>query len=1181
MNEQTTYNALVVGAGISGIRAALDLAQENRRVLIVDKRPAMGGILSQLDFQFPSNHCGMCKMLPLVRRDQGSQFCLRKGLFHENIDLVLSAELSGLSGEPGNFAVKIHEKPTWVDPDRCVGCGLCETVCPETVPDDFNRGLSTHKAIYLPVPHAIPNPYVIDLAACTRCGACADICPTGAVMLSTAERQNFHILVVDDELSVRDSLKEWLTEEGFSAHMAASGEEALEKLKTRPCQLMLTDIKMPEMSGTALLHEAKKAYPNLCVVMMTAYATVETAVEAMKTGAADYLIKPFQPDTLIPMVIRLYQDIEAAHDRELTVEALILATGTGFYHPADEKNIFGYGIFPNVVTNLEFERIISHTGPHGGGLKRLDNGRPIQKIAWIQCVGSRDIQNNADFCSTICCMAAVKEAVLTKTLAAGRSAEASTSQSTGHSTEQATGQVETVIFYMDMRAWGKSFQRYVDNAITEHQVRFERCRVHSLSQTKDTRELEVAFLADDGSRRTALFDMVVLSVGQRPADQTESLSKICDLPLTPAGFFETLPFAGSRTPREGIVAAGSAAGLKDISESVMLASAAAREAGQIIHTKTISEKRPAQTTEDTETPLYRDVSREPVRLFIGICTCGTRLSACIQPDALTQWFSLDPEIVKISFVDQVCTASGWEKLAREISGTRANRVLIAACHPYVFIKKITRLARTLGIAPDLMDVADIMGPVFRAAAQAPETLSAFAAEVFSTLNQGAERLKQADPTAPDQVPVCQRALVIGAGIAGMTAALALADAGHEVDLIEKTHQPGGNLNWLDQTLEGASLADFLQKTLDRIQKQPRITVHTTTRLIACKGLAGQFHSTIEICPETGAETKQVRDLEHGAIIVATGGHEAPTTSFCHGTHPAVITQKTLEIRLRNQEITPEQAGTVVMILCVDSRQEPRNYCSRVCCPTALKQARRLQDLNPDAAIYVLYRDMMTVGFSETYFTRARGDNVMFMAYDPKAPPRVSAETDTPVVTLKEPVLNQPVEISADLVVLATGMVPDLPHDLARVLGIDKDNDGFFQEAESKWRPLDALKEGIFACGTVLSPRSAAEAADTGRAAATRAIRLLSAPAIASDKTVAVVRHSLCSLCERCIDACPYGARTLNSDHTRILVNTLMCQGCGACAAVCPNDASILPGLSARQMLETVDAVFEQLEPDRM
>ena len=1167
----TAYNALVVGAGISGIRSALDLAQTGCRVLIIDKSPAMGGLLKQLDFQFPSNHCGMCRMLPLVHRDRGGQFCLRKGLFHENIDLILSAEISGLSGEPGNFTVKIHEKPTWVDPDRCVGCGLCETVCPETVPDCFNEGLSTHKAIYLPIPHSIPNPYVIDLAACTRCGACADICPTNAVLLSGADRKNFTILVVDDELSIRDSLKEWLEEEGFSVDMAASGAEALEKLKAHPFHLMLTDIKMPEMSGTDLLHAAKAAHPDLCVVMMTAYATVETAVEAMKTGAEDYLIKPFEPETLLPMVIRLYQDLEAARDREITAETIILGTGTSFYDPADKKNIFGYGIFPNVVTNIEFERLISHSGPDGGNLTRLDNGRPVKKIAWIQCVGSRDIQNNADYCSTICCMAAVKEALLAKALG-----------------EEA---IETVIFYMDMRAWGKSFQRYVDTAVHDHQVRFERCKIHSLTLDEATGDLVVRYISTADTAAEETFDMVVLSVGQRPADKTQNLSRICDLPLTGQGFPETLPFTGSRTPRDGIFAAGSAAGLRDISESLILASAASREASRLIRPKgEDGGASPSTSSAASDTrQIYRDVSREPIALFVGICTCAGRFDQWVDQAALTRYFSLDPEIVKISFVHQVCTADGWESLSKDISASRANRVLIAACHPYVFLKKIRKLSRTLGLDPSLIDVVDIMTPVFQAQAQEKNQEQAqdqtndekdggqMGDNLFSRISQGTAALKQADPTVPQDMPIFQNVLVIGAGIAGMTASLSIADAGFTVDLIETTDRLGGNLNWLDQTIDGLSLRDLMEETIAAAGKHPCISIHKEARLTSCEGTAGQFHSTIE----TGGEQKQVQNLEHGAVIVATGGHEAKTASFGHGTHPSIITQKALETRLHKKEITAHQMDTVVMILCVDSRKEPRNYCSRVCCPTALKQARQLRELNPETNIYILYRDMMTVGFSETFFTRARNDNVTFMAYPPETPPAVNTENDTLTVTLTEPVLKLPVEISADLVVLATGIVPELPDELAHVLGIQKDQDGFFQEAESKFRPLDAIREGIFACGIAHSPRSAPEAADMGRAAAQRALSLISNPAYVPDITIASVRHSLCSLCERCIAACPYGARMFDLEHTRILVNPLMCQGCGACAAVCPNDASVLPTLSARRMLGAVDAVFERITAVRL
>ncbi|HSO21123.1 MAG TPA: response regulator, partial [Desulfosarcina sp.] len=377
--------AMVVGAGIGGIRAALDLAEFGYGVTLIDRAPHLGGVLSQLDYQFPTDRCGMCKMLPLVDRDAGSQHCLRKGLFHENIDILLSTELMSVEGEPGRFEVTLKEKPNWVDPSLCVGCGLCTPVCPVEVPDAFNAGLSKRKAIYLPVPHTVPNAYVIDAAACTRCGECEAACPTHAIRLSGRDRQRFRILVVDDELVVRESLKEWLQEEeGYSVTIAASGKEALAHLAGETCHLMLTDIKMPGMDGVELLEKAREIAPDLTVIMMTAYATVETAVDAMKIGAMDYLIKPFEPDNLIPMVAGVYAEFETAAARKLEVGALVFCGGAAYFDPADSKNPFGHGILPDVLTSLEFERLLSGTGPSAGRLLRPSDGKPVRKAAWIQ-----------------------------------------------------------------------------------------------------------------------------------------------------------------------------------------------------------------------------------------------------------------------------------------------------------------------------------------------------------------------------------------------------------------------------------------------------------------------------------------------------------------------------------------------------------------------------------------------------------------------------------------------------------------------------------------------------------------------------------------------------------------------------------------------------------------------------
>ena len=1130
---------MVVGAGISGIRAALDLAETGYGVVLIDRSPHLGGILSQLDYQFPTDRCGMCKMLPLVDRDASSQYCLRKGLFHENIEILLSTEVVSVEGEPGNFQVMVRQKPSWVDPELCVGCGECLKVCPVEVPDTFNAGLTTRKAIYLPVPHAIPNQYLIDFTACTRCGECEKICPTDAIRLSEQERQKFRILVVDDELIVRDSLKEWLEEEGFTVDMAESGPEALGRLAEKPYHLMLTDIKMPGMDGVEVLEKAKEEFPDLTVVMMTAYATVETAVEAMKIGALDYLVKPFDPDKLVPMVLGIYEDFEVAKARKIEVGALVLSGGTDYFDPADGKNTFGYGVYPNVVTSLEFERIFSGTGPCQGRLVRPFDGKPISKVAWIQCVGSRDLQTDADFCSNICCMYAIKEALVAK--------------------EKTRGELDTTIFYMDMRTFGKSFQRYRDQAETVHGVRFERGRVHSVVQDENSGDLMIRYADQSGAIHEARQDMVVLSIGQRPAPGTASLAEMVGIGLNQWGFIETEPFSMTRTAREGIVLGGAFSGLKDIGESVIQASAAALSASRVIHTSGGGlAPEPASATERI------DVSREPPRVLVTVCTCGGALSEFIDHEKIVSDFKSDPLVDRVEFLEQTCTANGWEALVELAEKHKPNRLLIGACLPYVYTRKLRELGHQVGLDPSLMDVVDIRTPTFSVNDLEKKEIGAI---VQSSLEMGLARLKRVDPSPVATTRIYQQALVVGGGIAGMTAALAIADHGFQVDLVEQAEQLGGNLNWLKQTIEGHSAQTLIDETLQRLEKHPLVRVHTGTRVLTSYGEVGHFFTTIED-PEG-----QAHSLEHGVTILATGGTEAASSSYGYGTNESIITQKELEIKLNDNTLDPGRLESVVMIQCVDSREEPRNYCSRVCCTSTLRQALHLKERNPEIAIYVLYRDMMAYGFTETYYTQARKADVLFIQYDPESKPEVKPVEGAIQVTVFEPIIGKKVEIEADLAVLATGVIPNLPADLVEAFGATVDEDGFFQEAESKWRPVDALRDGIFACGLAHSPRSITESIATAEAAAQRSLSILSRQYLPAGKVVAKVRHSICSQCERCIDACPYGARTLDLDLNQVLVNPLMCQGCGSCATVCPNGASVLVGFQKQQMLDIIDAAL--------
>ena len=1134
--------ALVVGAGIAGIRAALDLAQVGYGVTLVDRSAHLGGILSQLDYQFPTDHCGMCKMLPLVDRDAGSQYCLRKGLFHENIEILLATELISLEGEPGSFRATVTRHFGWVDADRCVGCGACVDVCPVEVADAFNAGMSVRKAIYLPVPHAIPNPYVIDVVACTVCGACQAACPTAAIQLPEGKRAGFRILVVDDELVVRDSLKEWLVEEGFAVDMAASGAEALEKLAGQSYQLMLVDIKMPGMDGVEVLQKAKENFADLKVIMMTAYATVDTAVEAMKIGALDYLVKPFDPEVLIPMVARIFQDMAAAEGRQLEIDALVLCGGTDFVNPASGKNLYGYGVYPNVVTGLELERMVSGTGPCAGHLVRPSDGKTVQKIAWIQCVGSRDLPNGADFCSNVCCMYAVKEARLVK--------------------EKYGTQIEAAIFFMDMRTFGKPFQRYRDEAQQHYGIRFNRARVHSLIEADTGDDLLLRSVDLTGAVHEECFDLVVLSLGQRPAAGTAQLAETLELGLNPWGFVESVPFSPARTARPGVFLGGSFSGLRDISESVTLASAAAANASRVIHAAGGSLV-PAEVTDSVRTG---DPAAMP-KILTVVCTCGDKLSQRVNTGKLAARLKTDPAVCAVEFIEQACTAEGWENLVERVKQHHPNRLLIGACMPYVYGRKLHELGRQTGLDAALMEVVDLK--MFGTAGHG-ETgdKRAVLRDFLSGLETGLAGVKWADPQPAAGVPVCQRALVVGGGIAGMTAALMIADHGFPVDLVECSEKLGGNLNWLQYTLEGNDPRKLLEDTCAAVEKHSKIKIYRRAEVIHAYGQVGNFHSTIQ---EPEAE---VRTIDHGVVVLATGGSAADTTAYEYGSCPAVITQKQLEEKLTGESFDPTALNTVVMIQCVDCREEPRNYCSRVCCAGALKHALKLNEQNPAMSIYILYRDMMTYGFNETYFTRARENGIMFIQYRPEEKPQVQVNNEAVTVQVFEPIIGKKVAIYADLLVLATGITPNFPAELARSFGAAVDRDGFFQSAEHKWRPVDSLTEGVFACGLALAPGNIGESTALAEAAAQRALGILARRLLPAAKVVAGVHHSLCSLCERCIEACPYGARTIDPDHEQVLVNAAMCQGCGSCAAVCPNSAAVLEGFLEQQMFEVIDAAIQ-------
>ncbi len=1138
--ETKTGSALVIGAGISGIRSALDLAEMNYRVFLIDKSPHLGGILSQLDYQFPTDHCGMCKMLPTIGRDASSQFCLRKGLFHENIEILLGTEMTALEGEPGNFRATLMSAPSFIDAEKCIGCGQCSSACPVEVPDDFNAGLTMRKAVHLPVPHNIANRFVIDMAACTRCGECEKVCPTGAIDLRSDARRAFRILVVDDELVVRDSLKEWLLVEGFSVDMAQSGAEAIELLAVNDYGLMLLDIKMPGMDGVEVLKIAKEMREDLPVLMMTAYATVETAVEAMKIGARDYLMKPFDIEGLITKVVQQYESTVTVTGRVVEVGAVIMAAGSGFCDPSEAPDTYGYNL-PNVITSLEFERLVSGAGPNAGKLLRPGDGKPARKIAWLQCVGSRNLQQKADYCSSVCCMFSIKEALLAKS--------------------RSGGAVDTAIFYMDMRTFGKDFQRYRDSAENQSGVRFIRSRVHSVEPEAEG-SLRLHYVDAECREHDEMFDMVVLAAGQRPPEGSDALAQLTGIELNPGGFCRTEDFFPSRTTREGVFAGGSFSGLKDVSESVIQAGSASLEASKLIHSKGGSLRIP-----DRAEPAFRDVSRELPRPAVGICTCGGFLTGTLDVEELATSLARWDPAIRLFQIDRMCMKTGRDTLVEKIKAGGPNMIVIGACIPCLYGRMLAELGKQTGLSPTLMDVVDIRTAAFPGGNTAPGGVSK---QIESALMMSLERLRGADPTPSSYQRIIRKALIVGGGIAGMTAALAIADHGFKVDLVEKDTVLGGQVRRLYRTIDGIETADLVEKSISRVEAHANISVHKGAAVIDSQPHEGfNFLTTIEMS-DGGRQL-----LEHGIAILATGGKEAPAEAYCYGKSESILTQHELEARLGNGALDPARLRTVAMIQCVGSREEGRNYCSRVCCSSALKNALYLKQKSPQIDIYIYYRDIMTYGFLEAYYTRARREGIVFIPYTPGTKPDVSLADGGQIrIGARDPILGGDIVLEPDLVVLSTGIVPHDQRKLADLFRIEVNEDGFFREAEYKWQPVNSRKRGVFICGVAHSPRSIPESIAMAQAAAQRALVMLNRERVQAGSTVAEVRHSLCSLCERCVSACPYDARRRSEEEDIIEIDELACQGCGSCAAICPNSASVVRGYGDRQVMAMLDAALE-------
>jgi heterodisulfide reductase subunit A-like polyferredoxin len=825
-------------------------------------------------------------------------------------------------------------------------------------------------------------------------------------------------------------------------------------------------------------------------------------------------------------------------ETKVRVGSVILSAGSQGYDPSG-LDFWGYGKYPNVVTSEEFERILSASGPYFGHLMRpLDREEP-QKIAWLQCVGSRDTNKCGNgYCSSVCCMYAVKEAMIAK--------------------EHAHGDLDCAIFNMDMRTFGKDYELYYNRARDKDGVRFVKSRIHTIEEEPETGDLTVKYADETGAMQEETFNMVVLSVGLQIQPDAAQLAQRLGIDLDKYNFVKSGTFKPVETSQPGIYTCGVLQGPKDIPSSVTEASAAACLAGA-----ELSESRGLDVAQ-IEVPEERDVTGQDPRIGVFVCNCGINIGGIVDVPAVRAYAESLPYV---AYADEnlfTCSQDTQEKIKEKIKEHKLNRVVVASCSPKTHEPMFMETLEACGLNKYLFEMANIRNQDSWIHSKDPEAATEKAKDLVRMSISRATHLRTLHEKV---VPINKRALVIGGGVGGMNAALGVAEQGFEVALVEKDTQLGGFARKLHHTIEGDSIQDYLKDLVARVDADKRIEVLTDTRIIGFEGFKGSFTTEVQTGSDNGT-----RKVEHGIIIVATGASEYQPTEFLYGEDERVVTQVQLSDRLA--ENGAEDLSSVVMIQCVGSRNEDSPNCSRICCQSAVKNALEIKKLNPHAQVFVLYRDMRTYGLLEDYYKAAREQGVIFIRFDRENPPKVQTSEDGLAVVVRDHILQQNLAIEANLVALSAGVRASDTTELSNIMKLNRNPDGFFIEAHVKLRPVDMPSEGVFLCGTAHGPKLLSETVAQAQAAASRAITFLAQDSIKLSAITAKVDVDHCVKCLTCVRSCPFDVPVFNVDKKEIEINEALCHGCGVCTAVCPRQTIALSFYEDDTLACKIDALLD-------
>jgi heterodisulfide reductase subunit A len=835
---------------------------------------------------------------------------------------------------------------------------------------------------------------------------------------------------------------------------------------------------------------------------------------------------------------------------QIEVGSIILSPGFEKFVPDNLKE-YGYGVFKNVVSSIEFERILSATGPYAGMVLRPADGDIPKTVAFIQCIGSRDNQHGSNpYCSAVCCMYAIKEAVIAQEHTAG---------------------LKSHIFFMDIRAFGKEFDEYHERAEKEHGIGFTRSRVANITEDPETKDLTVTYV-ENGEIKHKEFNMVVLGVGMNPPDNAEELAKVYGIDLGKYKFCATNTFTPLETSRPGIFVSGAFSSPKDIPDTVAQASGAAAMASGII-----SSQRWTRTTV-REFPPERDIAGEEPRIGVFVCHCGINIGGTVDVPGVVEYAKSLPNVVYSEHNLYTCSQDTQKRIRENINEHNLNRTIVASCTPRTHEPLFRNTTAEGGLNPYLFEMANIRDQCSWVHMHEPEKATAKAKDL---LRIAVAKSRLLEPLDKKYLSITQKGLVIGGGLSGMTAALGIAEQGFETYLIEKDDKLGGNLNYIHTTLESIDNGkapksqlkpqEYLKNLIDKVKSNDKIKIFMESKIKNIEGFMGNFKTTFE---NNGKE----HELEHGVVIVASGGYEYKPTEYLYGTDDKVITQREFETQLAENKF---KGNNIVMIQCVGSRDDEHKWCSRVCCNEAVKNALMLKETNPDANIFILYKDIRTYGFKEDYFKTAAEKGVVFIRYDDENKPQVTNDNGSLKVVVLDNVVNEELELHPDHVVLSAGTMPNPDNEaIGKMLKVPLSKYKYFLEAHMKLRPVDFATEGVFLCGLAHGPKLIDESISQAYGAVARASTILAKDTMEIEPTISFVIDENCDGCAYCVDPCPFNAITLieymkeGAVKKTVEVNEASCKGCGVCMATCPKKGIVVKGFRLDQLNAMIEAALE-------